>query len=154
MSREFRFGTPSVSGFSVSQNIKFLKMCANIWLSHFGKKHVQESDSHQSASNREICRLVIVDSGLTLRRVRNGCVKGKISKRTEFIIIIVIIIFVHFSHQNCIVGFQNSAGFACQPLLYHSYTKVFLTIRHVLRVRIHRIGRRLGNFKVSCNFLG
>jgi hypothetical protein len=49
------------------------------WFSHSDRKYLQEWDSHQPSSNRKeldrersLCRLVVIECGLRVQRVRNG----------------------------------------------------------------------------------
>ena len=82
VSRKIRFGTPYPGFFQIIEVRHLWQHLQKCWLSRCGRKHVQEQDSHQSATNRKeqdrerkMCELVIVESGLRQGRARKGCVK-------------------------------------------------------------------------------
>jgi hypothetical protein len=84
----------------------------------------------------------------------------------KIIIIIIIIISSSSTSSNSSSSMKSQQfsqlsqqyGLTDQALHIHCSAKNFLTIRHVLSitvfyVRIHRAGRRLFSFKISCNLL-
>ena len=84
--------------FQILNNTSFLTIWI-FWLSDCGRKYVSErrkpaTNRKESERERRMCRLIVIECGLRLWRMRNGCEKK--NQWTEFYFIVIIIIIISF----------------------------------------------------------
>ena len=112
--RIIRLGTPNVSRFP-SHKKHFRRGVHTFWLSHGGRKHLQEWDSHQPATSRRGEEDVIAETGLTQRRVGKAHVEE--NRRVNWlsvwiwvviIILLLLLLLLHF----CILDRDSVVGVA------------------------------------------
>ena len=95
VSLRIRFGTKCLgAGFPVHKNVKFLTMPTNIltspWWAKTSAAVEQPSSCCKEEREREekVCRSVIVESGMRLRKMKNGYVKKNQSALSILVLIV------------------------------------------------------------------